>query len=243
MAIADGQEVAQYVDVDQFDGKSVDKCGFYAVFQNVFATHPGVALADSPSEIALQIAQAADQAYTQYDGADTAANHNGMTLEQLYRLIVQTGHHFQNLYPDVPLPLAQLGTFMRYWIGLGYPVLISVDEATVNDKALGGCPYSWKPAPGEYSHIITVTGTNGPDWLCRDTASIDASGHVRPGPRCYVGAGLKLSSATVFVPPWLTRPVDATHQLAQQPVLAAHKAAALVAITQLQDAVTNYWGQ
>lgn len=245
MTIPNGQEVAQYVDVDQFQpGHSVDKCGFYAVWQNAYAAHPGVTAPDGTE--AKEIAQKADSSYAAYDGADISSNTKGMTLGQLYQLIVQSGHHFQNLYPDGPLAYGvQLGSFIRYWLALGYPIVVAIDEATVTDMDLKKNPYGWNPLPNQYSHIITITGmqSNGVDYLCRDTANVDDSG-IRPGPRRYAMTPLKIQSATVFVPSWLARPYDATHQLPVAPApVPAHKAAALVALTTLQDAVANFWGQ
>jgi hypothetical protein len=197
-------EVAAYVDVNQFSaGKSEMKCGFYAVWQNHYAGQ------GKPTGTAADIASHADTSYVQYDGPDTASNANGMSLTQLYSLIGATGGHWQNLAPDgIPgISQGNLKAIIRQWVKLGYPVILAIDEGTVTDMDLNANPYSWKPGPGQYTHIITVTGIqdNAIDFLCRDTASIAPTG-VRPGPRKYAATPLDIITATIFVPSWLSRP-------------------------------------
>jgi hypothetical protein len=200
-------EVASYSDDSQFQtGHSTMKCGFYAVFQNHFAGQPGHPARGSAADIQAE----ADKWYVQDDGPDVRSNDAGMTLQQLYDLIKATGDHWQNLFPDSLPNLSQdaLKNLIKEWLKLGYSIIVAVDEFSVRDSGLGGqCPYSWAPAPGQYSHIITLTGLNpNGDFLARDTASIDVNG-VRPGPRHYSASALHLWSATLYIHDWQQRPV------------------------------------
>lgn len=235
------EEVATLADESQFDGGSLDKCGYYAVFINHFAGQPGAAL---PANVHQLIQQAADKAYVEYDGADIPANQRGMTLPQLYSLIVQVGNHFQALFPNMGIhDGSELNSFIEYWLGLKYSILLAVDEASVMDQALGECPYDWKPQPGQYNHLITLTGLTGFNgYFVRDSANIDASGVIRPGPRQYAIGNLQILSATVFVPAWLPRPYSAREQLApvdyKAEALAQLKASA-AALALVTDAVNH----
>ncbi len=190
-----GQEVASYVDFDQFiDGQSVDTCGFAAVILNHFATEHGKPYGASQSALIA----AMQKYYTAYDGADIASNQNGMSLDQLFRLIVELGNHYQNLYPvgGIADPKAAFSG----WIAAGYPVIIAISEDSVFDVALGGKPYAWNTTG--YNHIITVSGmARSGNVLVRDTANVN-----RAGPREYDLSKLMIISATVFVPGWLARP-------------------------------------
>lgn len=203
--IADGKEVASYVDESQFQaGHSQMKCGYYAIWQNHFAGQPGKPAAGSGADIERE----ADKSYVKYDGADVPSNPRGMSLPQLYALIKEIGNHYQNLWPDALSKIDK--DLIVAWIRAGYPVIVAVDEASIRDMSLQySNPYAWNPDPGQYSHIITITGVqpNGIDFLCRDTANIDEHG-VRPGPRRYARTQMELISATVFVPSWLPRPVS-----------------------------------
>lgn len=210
-------EVATYVDESQFQtGHSVMKCGFYSVWQNHFAGPPGHPARGTAADIQSK----ADASYAQEDGPDVASNQRGMTLQQLYDLIHTAGDHWQNIYPESLPNLSQddLKKNITEWLKLGYAVVVAVDEFTVRDVALGGvCPYSWAPGPGQYSHIITLTGLNpNGDFLARDTASIDAHG-VRPGPRHYSASAVQIWSATLYIHDWQPRPAGPTPAPAPAP--------------------------
>jgi cell division septation protein DedD len=203
-------EVATYVDDSQFQtGHSTMKCGFYAVWQNHFAGQPGHTARGTAAEIQAH----ADATYVQDDGADVSGNNAGMSLQQLYDLIHTAGDHWQNIFPDSLPNLSQdeLKNLIKEWLKLGYSIIVAVDEFTVRDSQLGGtCPYSWAPGPGQYSHIITLTGLNANgDFLARDTASIDAHG-VRPGPRHYSASALHIWTATLYIHDWQERPAGPT---------------------------------
>ncbi len=216
MSIAIGEEVATYVDFDQFlSGRSQDTCGFATVILNHFAAERGKPYGASAST--LQSMQAIW--YSKFDGADVASNHNGMTLGQLYTLIKDVGNHYQNLFPDGGVQAQHVKDGINYWSSNGYPVIIAIEEASVFDMQFGACPYDWNTTG--LSHIITVTGvTKSGNVLVRDTANVG-----RPGPREYDLAKLSILSATVFVPGWLPRPysafvVDAPTQHIPVPIVA-----------------------
>lgn len=198
-------ENAVYVDESQFQsGHSTMKCGFYAVWQNHFAGQPGHQARGTGADIEAK----ADASYVADDGADVASNESGMSLPQLYDLIHTAGDHWQNLYPDaLAISDGDLREICRQWLHLGYTIIVAVDEASVHDQDLGACPYSWNPAPGQFSHIITLSGLqpNGVDFLARDTASIAPEG-IRPGPRKYASTPLKIWSATLYIHDWQQRP-------------------------------------
>lgn len=186
------REVANFIDVDQFvKGRSLTTCGFCATRSCFGATQPGKAITDTPAKIERDT----DAWYTEYDGPDVTANHNGMSLWQLYRLIVEKGGHFQATSLAMSVILA--------WVRLGYPVILAVTESSVLDVRVGGSPYHWDTAG--LDHIIVATGVAASgNPLVRDSANVG-----RPGPREYVGTKLQLLSATVFVPTWLPRPAGA----------------------------------
>lgn len=190
-------EVATFQDVDQFQpGKTQFACGFFSC-AIVRAMAPVGAL---PTLTVAEMIAQAEQWYARYDGANTPSNENGMTLQQLYNLIVQIGLHFQATSTDAPT--------LRAWLRLGYPVIVAGAETGFHDLALGDAvPYPWNPI---FSHIIVLTGVAADgNFLVRDAANvsnINNSQTLRPGPRKYNAQLLQLSSATVVVPPWLSRP-------------------------------------
>jgi LysM repeat protein len=189
-------EVASYVNESQFEpGESAYECGFFAVALNHYAGKPG----EKPTGTGEQVDEWADIWYSHCDGADTSKNTNGMTLWQLYYVLSRAGLHYQGY---VPFDKTNVKEWVKAWIRLGYPVIVAVDEKTVYDLELGDkVPYSWKPTG---SHIITVSGLDGENFLVRDPASIAPSG-VRPGPRIVDGSRLSIISATAVFLSWLPR--------------------------------------
>jgi hypothetical protein len=142
----------------------------------------------------------AEQWYAQYNGNDASNNLNGMTLQQLYDLVVQIGLHFQATSIDPHV--------LRAWLALGYPVIVAGAETGFYDLALGDVvPYPWTPSG---SHIIVLTGVAADgNFLVRDTANVTDLNNpntLRPGPRKYDAQRMQLLSATVIVPPWKVRP-------------------------------------
>lgn len=184
-------EVADYVNVSQFEqGESAYECGFFTVWLNKAAGAPGTGATQS----AEWIDQQADASYSKYDGVNTSANTNGMSLWQLWTLLTESGQAYQWLgnTPDLAL--------IKAWLAIGMPVILTVDENSVYDVALGKVPYSWTPTG---THIITASGISlKGNLLIRDTASIGTDG-VRPGPREYDIKKLKINQATALVVPWL----------------------------------------
>lgn len=190
-------EIAAFRDADQFQpAKTQFACGFFAC-----ALVKAMAPVDqSPAQSAAEMIAEAEQWYAQYNGNNAISNLNGMTLEQLYELIVQIGLHFQASNTDAHT--------LRAWLTLGYPVIVAGEETGFYDLALSDkVPYPWTPSG---SHIIVLTGiaANG-NFLVRDPANVTDLHNpnaLRPGPRVYDAQRLQLISATAVVPPWLPRP-------------------------------------
>lgn len=190
-------EVATFSDVDQFQpGRSQFECGFFAVAIVKAMNMVG----KPPTQSTAEMIAEAEAWYAQYNGNDSASNEAGMSLQQLYDLIVQVGLHFQSSLLDIEM--------IRAWIRLGYPVIIAGAETGMVDIGLGGIvPYPWKPSG---SHMVVLTGvaSNG-NFLVRDPANctnVYNPNSLRLGPRIYDASRLQLLSATVIVPPWLPRP-------------------------------------
>lgn len=174
-------EIVAALDVNQFGaGQSQFKCGPYAVFLCSAFGPPGQA----PLHTAEWVASNADTWYTNNIGPNTAADKQGVSNDQLYQCIKDSGHAYQ-IITSGQIPAAIAG---------GLPVIIGVTESSVYDIAVGGSPYGWNTAG--LSHIISVTGMSGGNYLVRDTAN------TRPGPRLYDASKLVLNSATIFIPAW-----------------------------------------
>jgi hypothetical protein len=189
-------EVGDFLDVDQFQpGRSAYECGYFSVATVKAMNKVG----ELPTQSVGQMIAEAEAWYAADHGGDNSSgNTDGMSLQQLYDLIVRVGLH----YSACSLDLHEI----RAWVGCGYPVIISGAETGMYDIGLGDkVPYSWTPSG---NHIITITGVySDGNVLVRDTANIGPQG-VRPGPRIYDASKLVLVSATVVVPPWLPRPPD-----------------------------------
>src|SRR5258708_19199454 len=107
-------EIASFHDVDQFQpAKTQFACGFFACAV-VKAMAP---VGQSSIQSVSQMIAEAEQWYTQYNGNDASNNLNGMTLQQLYGLVVQIGLHFQATSIDPHV--------LRAWLALGYPVIVA----------------------------------------------------------------------------------------------------------------------
>jgi hypothetical protein len=190
-------EIATFQDVDQFvPAKTQFACGYFSC-AIVKAMAP---VGQAATQTQAQMVAEAEQWYAQYNGDNSLGNQNGITLLQLYDLIVQTGLHFQSSSTDVQT--------LSAWLHLGYPIIAAGDETGFYDLGLGDIvPYSWQPAG---SHMLVLTGV-APDgnFLVRDPANVinvDDPKALRPGPRKYDVSRLQLTSATVIVPPWKARP-------------------------------------
>ncbi|MDQ6662685.1 MAG: hypothetical protein M3Z24_17185 [Chloroflexota bacterium] len=197
VSLSPSGEIATFQDVDQFQpGRSQFECGFFAVAIVKAMNEVGKPPTQSGGETIAE----AEIWYAQYNGNNSTSNEAGMSIQQLYDLIVQVGLHFQSSPTDIEM--------IRAWIRLGYPVIIAGAETGMVDIGLGGVvPYPWRPSG---SHIIVLTGVtvNG-NFLVRDPANctnLYDSKSLRPGPRTYDASRLQLLSATVIVPSWLPRP-------------------------------------
>ena len=190
-------EVASFRDVDQFQpAKTQFACGFFACAV-VKAMAP---VGQSPAQSASEMIAEAEQWYAQYNGDNAISNLNGMTLQQLYDLVVQIGLHFQASSTDPHV--------LRAWLALGYPVIVAGAETGFYDREMGDrVPYPWTPSG---SHIIVLTGvTADGNFRVRDSANVSSlfdPNALRSGPRIYDAARMQLISATAIVPPWKVRP-------------------------------------
>lgn len=190
-------EIATFQDIDQFQTEKTQfACGFFSCA----IVKAMVPVGETPTQTVEEMIAEAEQWYAQDNGDNSPSNENGMTLQQLYNLIVQIGLHFQATSIDPRI--------LRAWLKLGYPVIVAGEETGFHDLELGSAiPYPWKPI---FSHIIVLTGV-APDgnFLVRDAANVSNLNDVqslRPGPRRYDAQRMQLSSATVVVPPWKSRP-------------------------------------
>jgi len=190
-------EVVSIAQADQFpSGKTQFACGFYACWMAASMAPVGKAPTLTPAEIT----QKAEASYAAYDGSNDISNSDGMSADQEYKLLEQIGLHYQATATDV--------TTIRQWIADGYPVIITIAEASVIDRALGRNPYPWNPAG---NHVIVLTGVSANDFLVRDSANctdLYNPNSLRPGPRTYDTAALVIGLATVVVPPWKPRPAS-----------------------------------
>lgn len=190
-------EIADFQDVDQFQpGHSEFECGYFAVAIVRAMNQVGKPPTQS---VAAMIAEA-EAWYARYNGDNGPANELGMSLQQLYALIVQVGLHFQATTTEIDM--------LRAWVALGYPVIIAGAETGMYDIGLGDVvPYPWHPTG---NHIIVISGVAADgNFLVRDSANctnLNDPLSLRPGPRHYDAQRLQLISATVVVPPWLPRP-------------------------------------
>ncbi len=180
-------EIISITQANQFFGYSDMMCGFMAVAMITSSAPIGKPPIKSPG----QLQSDALNWYTQYNGSPNSPD--GMSLQQLYDLLKQVGW----AYSSVSMSAGAI----RDQIHQGHPVIIAIDEASVFDFGLNGNPYPWHPYPGEYNHVIVVSGLdpNG-NFLVRDSANIQAPNTLRPGPRVYDGNRLKLISATAAIP-------------------------------------------
>ena len=190
-------EIASFRDVDQFQpAKTQFACGFFSCALVKAMAAVGQTAAQTVAEMIAE----AEQWYTQDNGNDALSNTNGMTLQQLYDLIVQIGLHFQATNTDAQT--------LRAWLKLGYPVVVAGAETGFYDMGLGDVvPYPWTPSG---SHIIVLTGVAADgNFLVRDAANVTNLSNpdaLRPGPRKYDARRLQLSSATAVIPAWKVRP-------------------------------------
>ncbi len=192
-------EVVNVSEADQFPfGKSQFMCGFYSVLMAKSMSKNG----QHPSLNAQQVSDQASAWYAKYDGSNTGANTDGMSLQQEYDLLGELGLHYQGIDMN--------SASIALWLRAGYPCIVAVGEASVVDVQIGGNPYPWH-ASG--NHVIVLTGVDGGNFLVRDSANctnLYDPNSLRPGPRRYVASQLTLVSATAIVPPWLARPTSST---------------------------------
>lgn len=195
-------EIGVFRDVDQFaPAKTQFACGF---FSGAILKAMGQ-VGSQPAQSVAQMIAEAESWYAEDDGSNSISNTAGMTLAQEYDLITgKLGMHYQ--------AIASTADAVRGWVRDGYPVMLTITEASVYDLALGGNPYTaWRPSG---THIFVVTGvTSDNNLLVRDPAnctSLSDPTSLRPGPRRYKASALQIIHATVVVPPWKPRPASAT---------------------------------
>lgn len=198
-------EILNAPDDDQFaQFESLMKCGYEIVSLFWHSTAPGVI---NPYT-AADVHGMAHNDYIRFIGPDTTADQDGMTEARLYQDLTFHGFWFQSCALEWDV--------INAWVTLGYPVILGIQEDSVYDldPPIHGRPYSW--SPNGLSHIILCTGAD----RFRDTANIGPQG-VRPGPRFYDTARLKLISATVVYPSWQVQAYGAP-PANYNPIPAAH---------------------
>ncbi len=191
-------EVAEFLDDDQFDGRSVMTCGFEIIALYWHSVRRG----QRNPYTAADIHRMAVADYERANGVDNASNWRGMTNQGFYDDMAAHGL----AYKIIP---RQWG-MIRAYLQAGYPVFFGgVDEKSVYDLEIKECPYRWERPAGspDYFHIILATGLDGPDSLLfRDTANLADNGKLRPGPRHYRTSSLKWYGLTaVLIPTWMPR--------------------------------------
>lgn len=188
-------EVAVFApDDNQFGaGQSVDKCGPEAVATMWHSVAPGHPNPYTAEDIHVM----AHDDYIKFCGPDVPSDSNGTSDQQLYAMLEEHGFR----YDIGPASIA----WVKEQLDRGLIVIIGISESSVVDNALGANPYNWNTTG--LNHIIVASGAGaGGELLVRDTANIDHSGIVRPGPRHYDANRLQLFSATAVHPTWITNP-------------------------------------
>lgn len=179
-------EILSVSQANQFQpGSTLMACGFFAVAMLTSASPPGEAPIKSPGQVSTD----ALTWYAQYNGDSSSSNMDGMSLQQLYHLLTQVHWDYKAISMSAGAVRAELGA--------SNPVVLAVEESSVFDLQLGRNPYPWNPI---YNHVILATGLAGANFLCRDSASIQAPNTLRPGPRTYDAERLRLVSATACIP-------------------------------------------
>ncbi len=195
-------EVCDLLDVNQFQpGRSVDECVCYASVLIKFAGLAG----HGPTGSVLEASNLAQFWYGKETGSTSASNHAGLSLSQEYAVLQGLGLHFWGIAPTVEAIKATLAQ--------GVPCLMCGAETGMVDVGLGDkVPYNWVPTG---NHCIVISGiAHDGNLLVHDTANIDASGRVRPGPRTYDASKLQIVSATaVMVPGSVIQPATQSEAL------------------------------
>lgn len=193
-------EIADFLDVDQFQpAKTQFACGYFsgAIIKAM------AQVGQPPTQSVPQMIAEAESWYAADHGNNAISNTSGMSLQEEYNLITQ---RMELHYQAVALDAATV----RGWVRAGYPIMLTISEASVVDMALGRNPYPWNPSG---THIIVVSGVAGDgNLLVRDPANctnLYDPNSLRPGPRKYDASKLQIWTATVVVPSWLPRPTSA----------------------------------
>jgi hypothetical protein len=187
-------EIISINQADQFvPGHSAYECGYYAVAMVTSMAPVGKSPVKSPGQIS---ADAQSWYAADHGGDNSAANQDGMSLEQLYNLLNRLGIKYE--------PLTSIDQ-IRQAVGVrGHPVIFAGAETGFFDLGLGGrIPYPWTP---QGNHVIVITGLDGGNFLVRDSANIAPPNILRPGPRVYDASKLQPVSITEIIPPFATSP-------------------------------------
>lgn len=140
-------EIATFRDVDQFQpAKTQFACGFFSCALVKAMAPVGQVATQTVAEMIAE----AEQWYAQVNGDASISNTDGMTLQELYALIVQIGLHFQAANTDAHT--------LRSWLNLGYPVVVAGAETGFYDMGLGDVvPYPWTPYSNTLCNIDPFT--------------------------------------------------------------------------------------
>src|SRR5450759_1276098 len=136
VALSASGEVGDFQDVNQLQpGHSAYECGFFAVATVKAMNQVGL----PPTQSVAQMIDEAETWYAQDHGGDNSPNNkDGMSLQQLYDLLIQVGLQYQASALDLDI--------IRAWIHCGYPVIVAGAEVGMYDIELGDAvPYAWTP--------------------------------------------------------------------------------------------------
>jgi len=181
-------EVGEFLDNNQFQEGSQDKCGPETVATVFHSAAPGK---ENPFT-SHNIEHMAEADYTHFIGRNVLPDIAGTDNETLYHMLRSHSLPFEILPHDWSVVCAKLAE--------GKPVIIGgVRESTVFDVGLGRCPYGWAYTD-QLFHIILATGlgSQANTLKFRDTANVRVA-----GPREYRTDHMTFTTATAIHPAWL----------------------------------------
>ena len=200
-------EIADVVTISQFwPGKTEFACGFYTAAMVRYANPPGAGVHGNNHDVESW----AETEYIREYGSDGANKTGGVSIDDMHRLLVAALPNSGNShYMDLPISVnsAQASDLahIKGALNSGYPVAMTVSEASIYDKELGKNPYWWG-ASGNHVFLVTGIDPEG-DFLVHDEANVTGSlqgpNYPRPQPRHYKADRIQTSWASMCRMPWL----------------------------------------
>lgn len=189
--------VADFVPTSQFwPGHTEFACSSFAAKLNEYAGFPGRGTKASE----MQIEQEGLALYAQFFGNSDAANTDGADVPTFQKMLSAAGVTFAPM-PDDKLSVKEIAKALEY----GYGVIATIYERNVLDRGTGGSPYSWEV--GDKTHIVTIAGVAGPNYLVIDPANVigqlQGANHTRPWPRPYDAQSLQPFHAWIVAYNWM----------------------------------------